>query len=280
MARATRDEAQFLQPFYRIFSSHKVKGFVTIDGATFSCALRQRDLNHLNEDRERRRVLLHFDFCSKPGTVYKVTLEVNGSKFFDVPLKTLNVSENVTTIPNTFFIIGCAMPEDLRLRVLLVDKTEELGLLGCHAGGGYGIHDVSTVRALAALVDNKKNQDAIVDSVVVSLNCPLKRARLVVPCRGVDCKHLQCFDALAYLRLNEATVRPLWRCPVCDRDVSVQELCLDLFTRELLQRVAKTCDAVRFFGDGRWTPVDRRPVDVIWIQDSPARPLRPLGVRH
>ncbi|CAN8000565.1 unnamed protein product, partial [Ixodes pacificus] len=150
---------------------------------------------------------------------------------------------------NFFAISGRAIPEDLRLKVIVVDRTQELDLLAYLAGSGCGIDDMSTIKAQAA---NVEDPDVIVDRVTVSLNCPLQRTRLVAPCRGADCRHMQCFDALAYLRLNEATIRPSWRCPVCDKDVEVQGLRMDPFTMEVLRRVAKTCDTVQALGNGRW----------------------------
>lgn len=263
---AQTQSAQFLLPFYRILSTRKVwwgLGF-------FSVRLLPQDLAG---DIDRRRVLLHFVSSAKPVATCKVTLAVNDVQFADVPLKVVNVSGHVKAGINSISISGSGIPRDLCVGVLVVDRTEDLKLVAPLAGDGQGIHDVSAAKALSALMDDKENRDAIVDCATVSLNCPLKRARLVVPCRGADCRHVQCFDALAYLRLNEATVRPLWRCPVCDKDVDVRALRLDLFTLEVLRQVAESCDAVKLFGGGLWTAVDKR-ADVICIEDSPARPLR------
>ena len=43
--------------------------------------------------------------------------------------------------------------------------------------------------------------------------CPITCKRMSLPARGHDCRHLQCFDLEAYLRLNGD--RGLWQCPVC-----------------------------------------------------------------
>ncbi|XP_077554156.1 E3 SUMO-protein ligase gei-17-like [Haemaphysalis longicornis] len=65
--------------------------------------------------------------------------------------------------------------------------------------------------------------DAVVEILQVSLLCPLSRKRMKVPCRGVHCRHVQCFDAYAYLAANESTMKPFWRCPVCDLALPVEE---------------------------------------------------------
>lgn len=47
----------------------------------------------------------------------------------------------------------------------------------------------------------------------VSLKCPITFKKIVLPARGHDCKHIQCFDLESYLQLN--CERGSWRCPVC-----------------------------------------------------------------
>ena len=51
------------------------------------------------------------------------------------------------------------------------------------------------------------------DPVRVSLKCPISGKRMALPARGQECKHLQCFDLEAYLRLNGD--RGSWKCPIC-----------------------------------------------------------------
>ena len=47
----------------------------------------------------------------------------------------------------------------------------------------------------------------------VSLRCPLTFKRISLPARGHDCRHIQCWDLEAYLKLN--CEKGLWKCPVC-----------------------------------------------------------------
>ncbi|KAG0432918.1 hypothetical protein HPB47_020380 [Ixodes persulcatus] len=193
-----------------------------------------------------------------------------------VPLKTINVSRYVRAAINFIIIIGYIIPEDLRLEVIVVDRTQEPGLLASLGDNGCGTDDVSAAKAQTAVADVKEDQDATLECVTVSFNCPLKRAKLVAPCRGAACRN-QCFDTLAYLRLNEATFWPLWRCPVCDKDLDVKELRMDPFMLYVLRRVPEKCDAVQVFGDRRWTPLLDRRAGVICIQDSPMNQLRPMS---
>lgn len=49
--------------------------------------------------------------------------------------------------------------------------------------------------------------------------------RLSVPCRAETCAHLQCFDAVFYLQMNEK--KPTWMCPVCDKPAPYDQLIID-----------------------------------------------------
>lgn len=69
--------------------------------------------------------------------------------------------------------------------------------------------------------------------VIVGQQCPhiplsalkLVKMRLSVPCRAETCAHLQCFDAVFYLQMNEK--KPTWMCPVCDKPAAYDQLIID-----------------------------------------------------
>ena len=68
----------------------------------------------------------------------------------------------------------------------------------------------------------------------ISLKCPLSLERIKIPVKGINCKHLQCFDLESYLELNLVTKKEkktiggfelddvfvylysYWRCPVLE----------------------------------------------------------------
>ncbi|XP_037679746.1 E3 SUMO-protein ligase PIAS4 isoform X1 [Choloepus didactylus] len=88
--------------------------------------------------------------------------------------------------------------------------------------------------------------------VRVSLICPLVKMRLSVPCRAETCAHLQCFDAVFYLQMNEK--KPTWMCPVCDKPAPYDQLIID----GLLSKILSECedaDEIEFLADGSWCPV-------------------------
>lgn len=86
-------------------------------------------------------------------------------------------------------------------------------------------------------------------SLCVSLICPLGKIRMKVPCRSVACDHLQCFDAITYLRMNEK--KPTWFCPVCDRHAEYSKLIIDGLILDILNDSRDSVE-VALSRDGSW----------------------------
>ncbi|KAL3319949.1 hypothetical protein Ciccas_001377 [Cichlidogyrus casuarinus] len=60
------------------------------------------------------------------------------------------------------------------------------------------------------------------DWLHLSTLCPLTRTRMVLPVRGYDCLHLECFDLSNYLIVNKK--RPRWKCPICSNNCPFRHL--------------------------------------------------------
>ncbi|XP_073451244.1 E3 SUMO-protein ligase PIAS4 [Aquarana catesbeiana] len=88
--------------------------------------------------------------------------------------------------------------------------------------------------------------------VRVSLICPLVKMRLTVPCRAETCAHLQCFDAVFYLQMNEK--KPTWTCPVCDKPAQYDQIIIDGLLSKILSE-CKDADEIEFLVDGSWRPI-------------------------
>jgi hypothetical protein len=72
----------------------------------------------------------------------------------------------------------------------------------------------------------------------VSLSCPLKDSRMVIPVKGTACQHLQAFDFLNYLSYNSRAYQ--FKCPVCNKDAPLSELRVDELSKELLSMTLTT----------------------------------------
>ncbi|KAG8199008.1 hypothetical protein JTE90_001805 [Oedothorax gibbosus] len=101
----------------------------------------------------------------------------------------------------------------------------------------------------------KQGQDAEIATTNLrgSLICPLLKTRMEYPCRAITCNHLQCFDGLNYIQMNEK--KPKWICPVCDKSAPFKSLALDGLFIDISSKVPSDCKEVQFDEDGSWTPV-------------------------
>ncbi|KAM9329725.1 E3 SUMO-protein ligase PIAS4 [Gastrophryne carolinensis] len=106
--------------------------------------------------------------------------------------------------------------------------------------------------------------------VRVSLICPLVKMRLTVPCRAETCAHLQCFDAVFYLQMNEK--KPTWTCPVCDKPALYDQLIIDGLLSKILSE-CKDADEIEFLVDGSWRPLKAEKER----SSSPACPVLEIG---
>ena len=86
-----------------------------------------------------------------------------------------------------------------------------------------------------SLIKDKLNDDDEVatTSLKVSVSCPLGKMRMTVPCRPSTCSHLQCFDAMLFLQMNER--KPTWNCPVCDSKALYDTLMIDGYFMDVLE---------------------------------------------
>ncbi|KAK5870088.1 hypothetical protein PBY51_024749 [Eleginops maclovinus] len=87
----------------------------------------------------------------------------------------------------------------------------------------------------------------------VSLICPLVKMRLGVPCRVLTCAHLQCFDAVFFLQMNEK--KPTWTCPVCDKPAPFELLTIDGLLAEILKETSEDIEEIEYLTDGSWQPI-------------------------
>ena len=124
--------------------------------------------------------------------------------------------------------------------------------------------------------------EIVATSSVLSLRDPVAYTRIVTPCRSIACNHNQCFDAAAYLQLQEQA--PTWTCPICNKAAPWENLALDQYVNDILRATSQDTEAVTISPDGRWhiqkedtgpkrngnpTPSDDEDDDLVEIQDDP-----------
>ena len=99
-----------------------------------------------------------------------------------------------------------------------------------------------------------QDDDIQTGASTLRLTCPLTYMRMKMPCRADACDHVQCFDALSFFSMNEQS--PQWRCPVCHQFVAVDDLRVDGYVENILQRTPADLEAVLVESDGSWHSAD------------------------
>lgn len=106
--------------------------------------------------------------------------------------------------------------------------------------------------AVADVVASMGGGDVEVESAKVSLRCPLSTGRLAIPVKGIDCRHLQCFDLAMFLAYSRQSRQ--FACPVCNRQTASLER---LWVSPLLTEALRLCpvqDDVEVLSDGSLRP--------------------------
>ncbi|KAG9075614.1 SUMO ligase siz1, partial [Ceratobasidium sp. UAMH 11750] len=74
----------------------------------------------------------------------------------------------------------------------------------------------------------------------------ISQRRINIPCRSLQCTHLQCFDAPSWLAL------PQNACPVCDTAISIEDLVVDMYFDDILKHTQGEVEEVFLEVDGTW----------------------------
>ncbi|KAG7868885.1 hypothetical protein KL918_001528 [Ogataea parapolymorpha] len=86
---------------------------------------------------------------------------------------------------------------------------------------------------------------------VVSLMCPCSFIKMRYPCRSTKCHHIQCFDALSFLQLQQQA--PTWQCPVCSSRIELRDLALDDYFLKIVEQTGEDDEAIEIDEQGNWT---------------------------
>ncbi|XP_020712675.1 E3 SUMO-protein ligase PIAS2 isoform X3 [Ceratitis capitata] len=195
------------------------------------------------------------------------------------PPRPVNVTANVKlspTVTNTITVQWC--PDYTRgycIAVYLVKKLTSAQLL--HRMKTKGVKPADYTRGL---IKEKLTEDADCEIATtmlkVSLNCPLGKMKMSIPCRASTCSHLQCFDASLYLQMNER--KPTWNCPVCDKAAIYDNLVIDGYFQEVLaSSLLKPDDTeIQLHKDGSWSTHSLR--NEAQVIDTPTKPIEKVEV--
>ncbi|KAI8949982.1 PINIT domain-containing protein [Xylaria longipes] len=101
--------------------------------------------------------------------------------------------------------------------------------------------------------------DVITTSTVLSLKCPLSYTKIRTPVRSVLCNHISCFDGSSYLQLQEQG--PQWLCPICNKSAPFDNLAVDEYAKDILERTGLFVEQVTIEPNGQWAtqPTEAAP---------------------
>jgi len=110
---------------------------------------------------------------------------------------------------------------------------------------------VKTKELIKKTIENYADMD--VDTMFATVKDPLTKLRMQLPARGVDCEHLQCFDAIPFLQMNDQKQR--WTCPLCEKKIKFENIEVDEFFLNMLQSpdLSEECENVVLLKDGTWS---------------------------
>ncbi|XP_027842264.2 E3 SUMO-protein ligase PIAS3-like [Aphis gossypii] len=99
----------------------------------------------------------------------------------------------------------------------------------------------------------ENDADMGVDSMFATVKDPLTKLRMKLPARGKDCIHMQCFDAIQFLQMNEQ--KQTWTCPLCKKKLKFENIEVDEFFLNMLEspNLSEECENVILLKDGTWT---------------------------
>ncbi|KAF1981803.1 hypothetical protein K402DRAFT_220163 [Aulographum hederae CBS 113979] len=126
-------------------------------------------------------------------------------------------------------------------------------------------------RVLSEMIAKANDPDVVAMSTVMSLKDPISTLRISIPCRSTVCSHNQCFDAESFLQLQEQA--PTWTCPICNKGVTFDNLCVDQYVEEILAATPRSIDQVTIEPDGKWSSNSS-------VNGTPGSSSRPNGNRQ
>ncbi|XP_025203451.1 E3 SUMO-protein ligase PIAS1-like [Melanaphis sacchari] len=89
--------------------------------------------------------------------------------------------------------------------------------------------------------------------LLISIQDPITKLRMKLPARGIGCTHLQCFDAIHFLQMNEQ--KPMWLCPLCKKRIKFKNMEIDEYFLKIIENpnLSEECENIVLSKDGTWT---------------------------
>ncbi|KAL3536299.1 hypothetical protein ACH5RR_004760 [Cinchona calisaya] len=109
----------------------------------------------------------------------------------------------------------------------------------------------------AAAESTDSDLEVVMESLTVSMRCPMNGSRIRIAGRFKPCTHIGCFDLETFVQLTETTRK--WQCPTCLKNYSLENICNDLFfsrITSMMQHCEDDVTEVEIKPDGCWRVKD------------------------
>jgi len=90
--------------------------------------------------------------------------------------------------------------------------------------------------------------------ILVSLVDERTKMRMKIPARGKLCAHMDCFDLATWLEehQNTAAVVERSKCEICEQEINMEDIVIDSFIQDILEKTANNVKQVSICMDGTW----------------------------
>ncbi|KAF0742239.1 E3 SUMO-protein ligase PIAS3-like [Aphis craccivora] len=166
---------------------------------------------------------------------WRISVPINLNKYIKFDCRARNKLTVTCSDPDTY-IVGVFVAEKLTWEDV-IEKVRK--------------RPFRTIKTSKEFIKNMMDSevDIVINSLVVTLNDPLTTTRMTLPARGVECKHIQCFDAMKFLKINENM--QTWKCPICRGKLRFENIEIDGSI------LSEECEEIILFKDGTW--IEKKP---------------------
>ena len=216
---------------------------------------------------------------------FSVSSNPNAKIRKDVPL---NITSILTLGRNSIGVLVDNEPHVYAAALFLVLRKSELSFI--REIKNNDVVSLERGQEFVKKILGAGNDDVMLDSIKISLVCPITKSLLETPVRGGNCTHIQCFSLESYVGLQRTSTVNRWKCPICTK--FVYEISVDLFMTEILEKARKSgqeCE-VEIFCDANYkiSCVDRtggrnqeKEEDALPLKrNAETRTLSPVKIPH
>lgn len=108
---------------------------------------------------------------------------------------------------------------------------------------------------------NEGHDDIISESIKVSLKCPITMTLITIPVRGINCKHIACFNLETFVNMQRKSKINKWRCPYC-QELAIHVV-LDMFFQDILEKASLLpyANQVEIYNNGSYKIIEFKDMD-------------------